>query len=141
MFNEGTFMKKSMVLGLAFFIIAAVGVIAMVTKPDVHDSSNSPQLASSNTEKNIVRAPNTVTIDNYKFGPNKIIVKKGTKVTWINRDQDRHNIKPDQDSTGFKTGPLLAKDEEYSVVFDTPGIFNYHCAPHPYMKASVEVIE
>jgi len=137
-------MKISIGVGLALSIAAVVGAVVLMAKPDNHDAMNGSKSASSNSEKteeNKVSDPNTVTIENYKFGPNKITVKKGTKVTWINRDRDRHNVKPDQETSEFKTGPLLAKDEEYSVVFDTTGTFNYHCAPHPYMKASVEVTE
>ncbi len=137
-------MKISVGVGVALSIVGVVGVVALMAKTDNQDTMNRPHSASSNSEKteqNKVSEPNTVIIDNYEFGPNKITVKKSTKVTWINQDQDRHNVKPDQETSEFKAGPLLAKGEKYSVVFDTPGTFTYHCAPHPYMKASVEVTE
>src|SRR3989338_1937486 len=34
---------------------------------------------------------------------------------------------------------LLGQGETYSYTFSTPGIFNYHCAPHPYMKGKIIV--
>lgn len=86
-------------------------------------------------------AANAVTIKNFAFAPTKLQVKKGTTVTWTNQDDAHHDITPDSPSDAFKAGPLLAKGESYSFTFNTVGSYAYHCSPHPYMKATIEVVE
>lgn len=78
-------------------------------------------------------------IKNFAFTQKQITVKKGTKVTWTNRDEAKHNAFSKTD--GGPKGNLLATGESYSFTFDTVGTFNYFCEPHPYMKASVTVVE
>jgi amicyanin len=82
-----------------------------------------------------------VEIKDFAFSPAAITVKKGTKVTWTNKDSTQHNISPDTETADFKASELLAQGESYSVTFNTVGTFSYHCTPHPYMKASVIVTE
>lgn len=81
---------------------------------------------------------NAVTIQDYAYGPAKLVVKKGTTVTWTNKDVAKHTV------TGKNGGPkseLFGQNETYSYTFDTVGTFDYFCEPHPYMKASVQVTE
>jgi plastocyanin len=75
-----------------------------------------------------------VTIASFAFAPAEITIAPGTKVTWTNNDSMRHN-------TVFETfkGPLLAKGESWSTVFDKTGTYAYYCGPHPWMKATVIV--
>lgn len=80
-------------------------------------------------------------IADFAFTQKTLKVKKGTKVTWTNQDSARHDVMPDQESDGFMGSELLSKGESYSYTFDTPGSYEYHCTPHPYMKAKVEVVE
>jgi amicyanin len=75
-----------------------------------------------------------VAIANFAYSPAEITIAPGTKVTWTNNDSMRHN-------TVFETfkGPLLAKGESWSTVFDKTGTYAYFCGPHPWMKATVIV--
>lgn len=79
---------------------------------------------------------NTVIIEDYKYSPAEITVKVGETVTWINKDSVKHNAKGDSFDTG-----MLAKEESGEITFDSAGIFEYHCTPHPYMTGSVIVEE
>lgn len=137
-------MKKTTLIGIVVAALAVIATAVLAIMPGSRheaDSSHHASLDSADQNGSKASEPNTVAIRNYEFGPRKINVKKGTKITWINHDKDRHNIKPDQDYPEFKTSPLLSKDGEYSVIFEAAGTYNYHCSPHPYMKASVEVTE
>lgn len=82
-----------------------------------------------------------VKIADYKFGPDTIKVKVGTKVTWTNTDAVKHNISPDSPTGDFKAGDLFGKDASYSFTFSKAGTFKYHCDPHPYMHGTVVVTE
>jgi len=85
-----------------------------------------------------------VNIQNYKFSPANITVKKGTAVTWTNKDSIEHNV---VSSTNVPAGgpptsaPLLGKDQQFTFTYDTVGTFDYHCMSHPYMTGSVTVEE
>ena len=80
-----------------------------------------------------------VDIKNFDFQTATIRVKPGTKVTWVNRDEAKHDIMPD--TNNFEgSGKLLKQGESYSYTFNTAGVYSYHCTPHPYMKAKVEVV-
>lgn len=86
------------------------------------------------------------------FHPKVISIAPGTKVTWSNEDvftylggefAGIHNavaIKMPQGAAGFAT-PMLMHAESGSHVFETPGEYDYICAPHPYMKGRIIVRE
>ncbi len=96
---------------------------------------------TSKADKNAVVETDKVTMQDFAFVPAKIKVKKGATVTWTNQDSASHNVAPDEPSASFNEGDLIGKGENYSFKFDTVGTFSYYCSPHPYMKASVEVVE
>jgi plastocyanin len=107
------------------------------------DTSNDTETTGSDTTQpteQAVRA-NSVEISGSAYSPAKITVKKGTTVTWTNRDSLQHDISPDNPSDEFKQSELLNRGETYSVTFNTVGTFTYHCTPHPFMMGSVEVVE
>ncbi len=83
----------------------------------------------------------SMNIQDFDFQTAKLKVKVGTKVTWTNKDDARHDVTPDSETPDFVASKLLAKGESYSFTFEKPGMYAYHCSPHPYMKASVEVVE
>lgn len=86
-------------------------------------------------------AASEIEIENFAFTPNNITVKKGTTVTWTNKDSTRHDVTPDEKTAEFKASELLDKDESYSVTFNTSGTYTYFCSLHPYMKGTVTVTE
>lgn len=91
-----------------------------------------------------------VSIIGNSFHPKVIEVYPGTEVTWTNEDvfaymggefAGIHNavaISMPEGADAFAT-PLLAHAESSSIVVETPGEYEYICAPHPYMKAKVIV--
>lgn len=145
-------MKKS-VLGIIIALIAIIGiaaVVAMNSKQDRASMTDSSQemtnktSGDTNSEQSSSENQNTnkVSIIDHTFSPKKIVIKKGTTVTWTNTDSTRHDIMPDEDyGDAFTPSELLARNETYSFTFNTAGIYEYHCSPHPYMKATVEVTE
>ncbi len=64
-----------------------------------------------------------------------VTLSKSWSVTWINRDQGEvHKVVSDlTDTLGLPIfGPHLIKsDTEYKLVFETSGVFRYHCEIHP----------
>ena len=77
-----------------------------------------------------------VDIDQFTFLPQRITVKAGTTVTWINEDDVPHTVA----SSGkvFKSKALDTADK-FSFTFTTPGTYDYFCSVHPHMTGAVVV--
>ena len=81
-------------------------------------------------------AETEVKIDNFTFAPQRITVKAGTTVTWINEDDIPHAIA----ATGklFKS-KVLDTGDRFSFTFTTAGSYEYFCSLHPHMTANIVV--
>jgi plastocyanin len=77
-----------------------------------------------------------VKIDNFTFAPQRITVKAGTTVTWINEDDIPHTVAAS--SRLFKSKALDTEDT-FSFTFTTPGSFEYFCSLHPHMTGTIVV--
>ena len=77
-----------------------------------------------------------VEIDQFAFIPQRITVKAGTTVTWINEDDTPHTVA--SSSKLFKSKALDTQDK-FSFTFTTPGTFAYFCSLHPHMTGVVVV--
>jgi amicyanin len=77
-----------------------------------------------------------VDIDQFTSYPQRITVKAGTTVTWINEDDVPHTVA----SSGkvFKSKALDTADK-FSFTFTTPGTYDYFCSLHPHMTGAVVV--
>jgi len=78
----------------------------------------------------------TVRIASFDFAPRALIVPVGTTVTWINADDDAHDIVADDKSFHSHA---MDTEESYSFTFTRPGEFPYHCGLHPRMTGKVVV--
>jgi copper-containing nitrite reductase/amicyanin len=71
------------------------------------------------------------------YGPKSLTVKRGATVTWLNADPNMvHNLVSDK---GDFQSPLMRTDQTWSRKFDKPGVYSYHCLPHPWMKGKIVV--
>lgn len=90
---------------------------------------------------NITSQPNQVLIMHYSFVPDIITISKGTTLTWTNMDPVIHTVESgnhDQPTELFDSGPL-DQGQSFSYTFTEPGVYVYHCDPHPYMLGTVIV--
>jgi plastocyanin len=79
-----------------------------------------------------------VSIQNVKYDPKEIRIKKGDTVTWTNGDDRDHTVTADDGSFASKN---LGNGNTFSHKFPKAGKFKYHCEYHPRMKAIVIVEE
>lgn len=68
------------------------------------------------------------------FVPNNSGLEAGGKVTWYNEDSRSHIIAGETWVSGE-----LKPGQTFSKVFDTPSIYNYHCAVYPEMTGQFTV--
>jgi len=77
-----------------------------------------------------------VDIDQFTFLPQRITVKAGTTVTWINEDDVPHTV---ASSIKFFKSKALDTADKFSFTFTTPGTYDYFCSVHPHMTGAVVV--
>ena len=77
-----------------------------------------------------------VTIDNFTFSPNQIMVKSGETVTWTNKDDIPHTVTSTDNVFRSKA---LDTDDKFSFTFTTPGTYKYFCSLHPRMTGTIVV--
>jgi plastocyanin len=76
-----------------------------------------------------------VKIDNFTFGPQKITVKVGDTVTWINHDDIPHTVV----SAGKFRSKTMDTDGTFSFTFTSAGDYKYFCSLHPHMTGMIKV--
>jgi amicyanin len=81
-------------------------------------------------------ADQEVKIDNFTFAPQRLTVKAGTTVTWINEDDIPHTV---ASSTKQFKSKALDTDDKFSFTFSTPGTYDYFCSLHPHMTGTILV--
>ena len=83
-----------------------------------------------------------VAIREFRFVPDTIRVPAGTKITWINCEEDfadePHTTTSEAGADNWRS-ELLAPGDLYERRFDQPGTYPYFCEPHPFMRATVIV--
>ena len=77
-----------------------------------------------------------VGIKEFKFSPTPLAVRPGTTVTWTNHDEETHTI---TSATGAFGSAGLGNEESFTRTFTRPGRYEYFCALHPKMRATVIV--
>jgi plastocyanin len=82
------------------------------------------------------RSSATIAVQEFKFAPSVLTVRVGTTVTWTNHDEETHTV---TSATGAFASAGLGHEEGFSQIFTRPGRYEYFCALHPHMKATVIV--
>jgi len=84
-----------------------------------------------------------ILIHNFSFEPKKLVVDKGDKITWINKDFAPHNITAEfgENDQGERTiekySSDLPTDGEFTMTVSDG--FDYFCGLHPSMKGEILV--
>ena len=82
---------------------------------------------------------NSVSIVDFAFNPTSITVDSGVTVTWKNNGTVQHTVTSDTTSAlVFNSGPINPGGA-FMLTPTRKGTFNYHCAIHTQMTASVTV--
>jgi len=72
------------------------------------------------------------------FNPKVLDIRAGDTVVWHNTGTLQHSVTAD--GNGFDAG-LVDPGKTFTRLFDTPGVYAYHCTPHPWMKGIVRVAD
>ncbi len=69
------------------------------------------------------------------FTPTVLRVEPGTDVSFVNRDEQAHQV----DGVGWGGGIVMAPGTSFASRFDQPGTYPYSCHLHPGMNGAVVV--
>jgi plastocyanin len=107
--------------------VVVVGTLIVVSASGAH--KHPMAMAKHPTRK--------VLIQDFRFEPAHITIKRGTKVRWINKDSTAHTATANK-KRSFDSG-RLGKGQSYTHTFKSAGKKPYHCEIHPDMMGSVVV--
>lgn len=71
----------------------------------------------------------TVVMRDNDYLPQTLTVDPGTVVKWTNEGRSKHNVIPDQASTGWKS-PTIKPKKSFEQKLDKPGAYGYFCTFH-----------
>jgi plastocyanin len=110
--------------------LAAAVALALSASANAADPAPAPQVAAAEA--------GAVTISNFEFQPPLVTVAPGTKVTWVNKDEEPHTVLSADGGATFKS-PALDTDDKFSFTFDKPGTYKYFCSLHRHMVGTIVV--
>lgn len=139
--------KRAIVIIVAILILGAIAFGLTRNKNESSNQTNPPattnQASQNNQDQTNSQTPtstDSVTIQNFAFLPGDITVKKGTTVTWTNKDSTTHTVSETDGKQGPNSGDLSSGDK-YSFTFNDTGTFKYRCDIHPNMLGTVTVTD
>jgi plastocyanin len=83
----------------------------------------------------------TIEIVDFFFEPAEVTVKVGTTVTWVNVGPTDHTTTAYIDGDKYWDSAIMSEGDTYSFTVEEPGTFEYLCALHPSMTATLIVEE
>jgi plastocyanin len=93
----------------------------------------------SNPSGSVVNGSTLVIIRDFAFETQNVTVQPSTSVTWVNCEAADAAAHTSTSDGGAWSSPLLSTGDVFTLTFDTPGVFPYHCEPHPFMTGTVTV--
>lgn len=82
--------------------------------------------------------PFVVPVQNNTFTKPELTVPVGTTVTWVNLDQEQHDVMESEDYSFMS--PLIDPGTSWSLTFETPGVYPYWCDLHANMTGIITVV-
>jgi len=129
--------KQVLAVGIVVLVVAVgAGGWLATHKDKTATTTPATQTTQSGSEKVTV---NRVNISDFAFSASKLTIKKGSSVTWVNKDSAAHTVTSDTGSV--LDSDTLRKDQTYTVTFNSVGTFAYHCKFHTGMVGSIVVTE
>lgn len=124
----------------SIFFGSLVVMIGIASLPTTMAQSNVESVKNSATPNTQVVVPQsvTVTIEAFQFKPNTLTIKRGTTVTFVNKDGAPHTVTPEKGAKFIGSG-RLQKNDRKQVKFSQVGKQSYFCEIHPSMKGQITV--
>ena len=76
----------------------------------------------------------SISIADFEFQPALVRAPGGASIVWINTGQESHAVRS---VDGLWDSGAIEPGQQYGLVLDAPGAYEYQCPIHPDMRASV----
>ncbi|MBS3922573.1 MAG: cupredoxin domain-containing protein [Nitrosarchaeum sp.] len=135
-------MKKKIILLASIFviIITVIGITLMPQNENfVQNTDDSkPTLKADVIMPTKVSRPGCEKTDSC-YIPSKISIKSGDSVTWLNEDAAFHSVTSGYygNQSELFDSEYLDPEESFTFIFENPGVYDYFCTLHPWMKGQV----
>ena len=123
--------SKSRFLMIAAIMIAILSVSNSCTKSTAY---NAPAAGGTGSKGATGPGANEVWIQGMAFTPASITVVAGTTIKWTNKDAVAHTV---TSNTNLFNSGSIANGGVFTFTFATAGTYDYYCAIHPSMTATV----
>ena len=107
------------------------------TESSGEDQATTPGGVSAPAPSGDAARSEKVSIVEFTYSPDPVVIEEGGKVIWVNRDSAPHTATADDGS--FDTG-TIETDKLKSESFKQPGTYTYFCEIHPDMHGTIEVV-
>jgi plastocyanin len=106
-----------------------------------HQATTSPPMVMKEQPKqqpqaSQITADATVKIRNFKFEPTNLAIAVGKTVQFVNLDEEPHTATA---TDGTFNSKALDTDQTWNYIATKPGIYDYICSIHPFMKGTLTV--
>lgn len=104
------------------------------------------EVSTSTTPSVAEEIGKTVEIQSNRFAPNLVQIKKGERVTWVNKDTRSHQVSSNPHPIhnglpGFDSLKGIKEGGTYSFTFDKVGSWGYHDHLSPAIEGKIIVTE
>jgi len=113
----------------------AVPLVALVTVVVTLNVTSAGTSSAAGTATGM-KTPNSITIANFQFSPDPLVVTPGTAVKVTNRDGTVHTVTAADKS--FDTGDLDG-GASTTITVAKAGTYKFFCNIHNYMTGTIEV--
>ncbi|MYS89785.1 MULTISPECIES: cupredoxin domain-containing protein [Streptomyces] len=131
-------------LGAALAAVLSLGLLSAVSGSGSSEQTTGAAqapVAAAEAQPAAAKADYQVDIMGNKFGDGKqLVVEVGQTVRWTNHDSVPHTVTTTKAPVKFDSG-TLEQGDSWSYTFTKAGTYEYYCAVHPDMVASVKVVE
>jgi len=128
--------KKTIILTLALTGVLFVPIFYLINKK----STPTTDISAMNKVNEYVTIEGNsaeIIIKGSAFIPSRIKVKKGTKITWINKDTMQHSISPIVGAPGDTIEP----GGKFEMTMSSTMTTYYKCSFHPNMFGSIMITD
>ena len=77
----------------------------------------------------------------FRFSPTLLVVRKGTRVQFPNKDDEYHNVLSYSKAKEFDLGRYRREEHPPMQVFDKAGVVELYCEIHDFMRGTILVLE
>lgn len=116
---------------LLALVVPLVALVTVVVTLNVTSDA-----ASSGASEHGAKTANSITIANFQFSPDPLVVAAGTKVKVTNHDGTAHTVTAADKS--FDTGDIDG-GASATITLAKAGTYKYFCNIHNYMTGTIEV--